>query len=275
MARCDPKNRTRYWNDRHTPGLSLMCADFTTQSFAPHVHEAFVVAVTEYGGAKIKSRGRVGQAEKSRLFVFNPGEPHSGWMGASRRWRYRGFYLPRPSIKTIADGLGIESVPYFLRNDFDDADLIDRFLQLHRRLQYARDTLAERETLLATFGMLFERYGDGGERPIQTPGDQVLFNRLRTLMAERHTETLTLEMLGREVGLTEFQVIRLFNRIVGITPHAYLTQLRLNEACRLLKRRRSIAESALAVGFYDQSALTKHFKRCYGITPLQFANADA
>jgi AraC-like DNA-binding protein len=29
----------------------------------------------------------------------------------------------------------------------------------------------------------------------------------------------------------------------------------------------------LAAGFCDQSALTKHFKRWYGITPLQFAQA--
>jgi AraC-like DNA-binding protein len=36
-----------------------------------------------------------------------------------------------------------------------------------------------------------------------------------------------------------------------------------------------IAQTAAATGFYDQSALTRHFKRCYGITPLQFARAAA
>ncbi|QCI69156.1 AraC family transcriptional regulator [Phreatobacter stygius] len=252
-----------------------MCADFTTHSYAPHVHEAFVVAVTETGGAEIKSRGQVGQAHASRLFAFNPGEPHSGWMGASHSWRYRGFYLPQPAIRAVAEGLGIDRIPYFLRNDFTDADLVAGFLQLHRRLQSADDTLAEREALLAAFGMLFDRHGDGGERPAAPPGDRALFERLRKIMAERQAEALTLDGLGREFGLTEFQLIGLFNRVIGITPYAYLTQLRLNTACRLLKRHHPIAEAALAAGFYDQSALTKHFKRCYGITPLQFAKAAA
>ena len=37
--------------------------------------------------------------------------------------------------------------------------------------------------------------------------------------------------------------------------------------------RRCWPTSATGVGFYDQSALNKHFKRCYGITPTQFARA--
>jgi len=40
-----------------------------------------------------------------------------------------------------------------------------------------------------------------------------------------------------------------------------------------MRRGADIAESALAAGFYDQSALTNHFKRAYGITPLQWVRA--
>ena len=34
------------------------------------------------------------------------------------------------------------------------------------------------------------------------------------------------------------------------------------------------AQAALEAGVYDQSALTKDFKRWYGITPLQFVEAS-
>ena len=51
MARIDPRNVTRYWWDRHLPGLSLLHADFTTHEYPPHTHEALVVAVTEQGGS--------------------------------------------------------------------------------------------------------------------------------------------------------------------------------------------------------------------------------
>jgi AraC-like DNA-binding protein len=68
-------------------------------------------------------------------------------------------------------------------------------------------------------------------------------------------------------------LIGLFKRCLGLTPHAYLTQVRLGRACHYLRRGMPIAHVAAATGFYDQSALTRQFKRCYGITPLQFAKA--
>ena len=273
MARIDPRNITQYWWDRHTSGLSLMRADFTTHEYPPHTHEAFVVAVTETGGSVIKSRGQVEQAHASTLFVFNPGEPHSGWMGGSRRWQYRSLYLARSAIAEVAHGLGIERIPYFTRNMFRDADLISGFLALHRALEHGSDVFRERQLLIDTFGRLFCRYGSGGGRIELAPRDRALIEQAMALMQARYDDPLRLQDLASAIGLTNFQLIGLFKRTIGLTPHAYLTQIRLNAACRRLRQGSPIAQAASLAGFYDQSALTKHFKRCYGITPRQFASA--
>ncbi|SMG54849.1 AraC-type DNA-binding protein [Paraburkholderia susongensis] len=275
MARSDPKNLSRYWWDRHTPGLSLMCADFTTQQYAPHTHDGFVIAVTETGGAVIKSRGVVEEARASKLFVFNPVEAHSGWMGCSERWRYRSFYLTQSAIHAVARGLGIEDVPYFTSNMFGDADLVEGFLTLHRALQDGHDLFRERELLFSTFGRLYQRHGSGGGRIDPPPRDEALLAIVTDLINDRHAEDLHLEDLSAAVGLTPFQLIGLFKRCLGLTPHTYLTQARLRRACHFLRRGMPIAHVAAATGFYDQSALTRQFKRCYGITPLQFAKAAA
>src|ERR1700730_2469045 len=132
MARTDPRNTTQYWWDRHTRGLSLMRADFTTHEYPPHTHQAFVVAVTEEGGSTIQSRGQIEQAHRSALFVFNPAEPHAGWMGWSPPWRYRALYLTQMAIDEVERELGVETVPYFTENLFRDTDLIAGFLSLHR-----------------------------------------------------------------------------------------------------------------------------------------------
>lgn len=273
MARVDPKNVSRYWWDRHTSGLSLLRADFTTHEYPPHAHEAFVVAVTETGGSVIKSRGTVEEAHPSTLFVFNPAEPHAGWMGWSHRWRYCSLYLTQSAIDTVARGLGIDAVPYFTRNMFGDADLITNFLALHHALEDGRDALHEQELLIGTFGRLFQRHGSGGGRIERVPRDQRALRRTIDLMQARHAETIRLDDLADAAGLTAFQLIGLFKRTVGLTPHAYLTQIRLNAACRHLRHGTPPAAAATLCGFYDQSALNNHFKRCYGITPLQFARA--
>ncbi len=275
MARHDPYNSTQYWWDRHLRGLSLLHADFTTHEYPPHTHEALVVAITEQGGSVVKSRGQIEEATPATLFVFNPAEPHAGWMGWSERWQYRSMYLTREALDRVAEGLGIDDVPYFTRNTFGDRDLIDGFQAMHCALEEGRDVFRERELLVGTFGKLFQRHGSGRDRVKLPPTDRQLVARVIDRLRAEYASNLRLDDLAEGVGLTTFQLIGLFKRTVGLTPHAYLTQIRLNMACRHLRHEPVLADVATAVGFYDQSALNKHFKRCYGITPLQFAKAAA
>ena len=278
MPRRDCRNVTRYWCDPHIRGLSLLHADFTTHEYRPHSHEAFVVAVTERGGAIIKSRGSTQAADPAALFVFNPAEPQSAWMGRSPRWRYRGFYLTRSAIADLARGLGVTTVPHFTGNLFNDADLIEDFLSLHRWLDEGRDRFQELDLqvgqlMIGTFGRLFQRHGSGGGHIDPAPEGRAICRRVADLMRARFAEPLRLDELAAAADVTIFQLIGLFKRSVGLTPHLYLTQVRLNAACHHLRRGMPIADVAAATGFYDQSALTNHFRRSYGITPLQFAAA--
>jgi AraC-like DNA-binding protein len=273
VARLDPLNRTRYWCDPVFPGLSLLHADFTTHEYAPHSHDAFVVAVTEAGGSEFKSRGQTQEAQRQHLLVFNPAEPHSGRLARSARWRYRSLYLSAPALAEMQAALGIAFTPYFLSNVFRDPDLIRSFHALHRLLETGADPARARESLVASFGELFRRHGSQSERIPGAPRDRAILDAVIAEMTERQTESLTLEDLGARAGLTPFQLIGLFKRGTGLTPHTYLTQLRLKSAIGYLRAGEPISSAATAAGFYDQSALTTHFKRAYGITPLQYVRA--
>lgn len=166
-------------------------------------------------------------------------------------------------------------MPYFTHNIFADRDLIEAFMAMHCAIEEGRDVFRERELLIGSFGRLFQRHGSGVNRIPAAPVDRQLLARVKDRMHADYASELRLEDLAAEVGLTTFQLIGLFKRTVGLTPHAYLTQVRLNMACRRLRHAPVLADVATAVGFYDQSALNKHFKRCYGITPTQFARAAA
>jgi AraC-like DNA-binding protein len=276
LARVDRHNTTRYWNATGVDGLSCLHADFTTHDYAPHQHDAFVVAVTESGGSEFKSRGRSDEARESVLLVFNPAEPHSGRMGWSKSWRYRSLYLTQPAIDQLTADLGIARPAYFMRNVVGDPDLIAAFARLHHSLDDGHDPLEERELLVASFGQLFARHGDGARSIPIAPRDEVAVSSVARRMASQHAQSgLSLNEMGLWVDMTPFQLIGLFKRTIGLTPHAYLTQLRLKAAIRQLRAGAPIADAALASGFYDQSALNRHFKRSFGITPLQYQRAGS
>jgi len=273
MARVDRRNVTRYWWDRHVPGLSLLHADFTAHDYPAHAHDAFVIAVTELGGARIRSRRVEEAVGPATLFISNPAEPQSAAMGDSPRWRYRSIYLARPAIDALARDLGLADVPYFTRNMLGDGDLIGGFAELHHALAAEDDRLRAHEVMLGVFAELFRRHGSGGGRIEPAPRDRALADKVIDVMRARYMDSLRLDELAATVGLTSFQLLGLFRRTAGLTPHVYLIKVRLAIACRHLRRGSPLAQSALDAGFCDQSALTKHFKRWYGITPRQFAEA--
>lgn len=82
---------------------------------------------------------------------------------------------------------------------------------------------------------------------------------------------LSLKELAAIVQISPHYFSQLFKQSIGITPHQYVIQQRINRAKELLKHKElTIAEIAKVVGFVDQSHFHRHFKRLAGVTPKAF-----
>ena len=87
-------------------------------------------------------------------------------------------------------------------------------------------------------------------------------------------EPIDLESTAREFGLSSFHFLRLFAKVLGVTPHQYLIRSRLRRAARLLADdTRSITEIALDVGFGDLSNFVRTFHRVAAVSPRSFRRA--
>jgi AraC-like DNA-binding protein len=87
-------------------------------------------------------------------------------------------------------------------------------------------------------------------------------------------ETIQLDDAAAEVGLSPFHFLRLFARVLGVTPHQYLIRSRLRRAARLLTdEERAITDIAFDVGFGDLSNFVRVFHRAAGISPRGFRKA--
>jgi transcriptional regulator GlxA family with amidase domain len=87
---------------------------------------------------------------------------------------------------------------------------------------------------------------------------------------ERFAERVTIKEAARVTGLSPDHFVEVFRSAVGCTPHQYLVRCRLRHARQLIAwegHRRSLAEIALAAGFFDQAHLTRHFQRAFGQSP--------
>lgn len=83
-----------------------------------------------------------------------------------------------------------------------------------------------------------------------------------------------LEDAAHHVNLSPFHFLRLFARVIGVTPHQYLVRSRLRRAAKLLAEdTHSITDVAGAVGFADLSNFVRTFHRAAGVSPLRFRQA--
>lgn len=90
-------------------------------------------------------------------------------------------------------------------------------------------------------------------------------------LEENAREPIDLAATAAHAGISSYHFLRIFARVVGVTPHQYLVRCRLRHAARRLgDDRASVTSVALDVGFNDVSNFIRTFRRATGLTPLEF-----
>jgi AraC-like DNA-binding protein len=92
--------------------------------------------------------------------------------------------------------------------------------------------------------------------------------RAKELLSNAADGDLTLATLARECGLSVGHFAHMFRKTVGLPPYRWLLDQRIERAKSLLRTSRlSLADVAVSCGFFDQSHLTRCFKKLVGVTP--------
>ena len=91
-----------------------------------------------------------------------------------------------------------------------------------------------------------------------------------------YSHDISIDDVAKSVGVSRSHLYRVFMLNVGKSPIDYLTEYRINEACKLLRAGNlSIAEVAISVGFFDQFYFSRVFKRAKGMPPSKYIAAQS
>lgn len=90
-------------------------------------------------------------------------------------------------------------------------------------------------------------------------------------IAAHSQEDIDLDRVADEVALSPFHFLRVFSRVLGVTPHQYLVRSRLRHSARLLiESEQAVTDVALEVGYGDLSNFVRSFHRAAGMSPGTF-----
>jgi AraC-like DNA-binding protein len=262
---------TRFWRDSRFGGMECLTATFLTHEFAPHAHDTFSIGAIESGGQIATIRGTREASGPGDLYLINPGEIHDGapYEGG---YRYRMIYPDLSLLREILEdvtGKPFRGMPAFGRQILRDQALAEAFHAAHRTLEMGSGALETSQAMFLVLDAMFRRHGSSIIVPTDTAEKSAVY-RARDYLVENFASDVGLEELAEVAGLSRAHLIRAFRKEFHITPHSFLTDIRIREARKRLSRGGPPAEIALECGFADQAHFTRHFKSRTGLTPGQY-----
>jgi AraC-like DNA-binding protein len=266
------QERTKFWQtDPFNIHLDALHATYVTHSFARHTHEGYAIGIIEKGAETFSYRGSNHIAPAGSVVIINPDEIHTGQAVTLEGWTYRMLYPEVALVQRAASEFAGQQwgIPFFQDAVIHDPPLFERFRQAHIALENS-DHLERENRLLLVFAELVRKYADWRPSLAEFKPEHSAVTHARDYLHAHYSDNISLEALANLVHLSPYHLSHLFQAETGMPPHAYLNQLRVRHAQKLLRQGLSPAEVAAITGFFDQSHLNRHFKRVTGVTPGQY-----
>lgn len=237
--------------------VGLVDASDIDHFFPFHTHHSLILGLVTCGKRQMIYAREEVQVMAGQIFVVHPGEAHACRPLDCRHHDYRVLCVsPEFVALHFPDGLRL---PHVLP-DPGEAFYFSSCLA-------AALTPAAETSLLAFIKSLAGRYALPALAPV---ANQPAVEKARLYLEDHTCEPANIQDLGRVADLSPYHLNRLFRRSIGLPPHTYQLQVRIQLAQHMLASGKFPLDVAYELGFSDQSHFSRFFKKYTGLSPAAY-----
>ncbi len=250
-------------------GIERLEACFRGRAFSPHRHDTYAIGITLAGVQSFRYRGEQQHCLPNQYHILHPDELHDGAAGTEEGFAYRIIYLDPRLVQQAQPGFPLP----FARSPVVDASRLPFRIESDTwDIDAEIDDIARIDLVVALVDLLVAASNDRSRPdPLACAAVSQVSELIAACPSRRHSMT----ELERLSGLDRWALARQFRALFGTSPSRFRNLRQLDHVRRLLRAGTSLAEASSEAGFADQSHMSRHFKRAYGLTPAAWVRATA
>ena len=284
VPRMKAKHHAVFLRDPDLPYLEARHTHLRGSHFELHTHACFTFVLIKAGVSAFRYRGGRVPMGPGAVITILPDEPHACLLNHGQDLAYSQFYLDSDWLAALLDQrlgrapdftaltMGVVTDPGSVRA----FRLLEALVGSDRPAQ--EKDAAFREHMLGILTPALTRTPALKPAPVPSRACRAPERTREILAAREHLAAnlerpVPLEELAGVAGLSSGHLVRTFRNVLGLPPHAYQNQLRVERAKGLLAAGLPIAQVAQDTGFTDQSHFHRTFRRFVAATPGQYQAA--
>lgn len=243
-------------------------------TWGPGIRDHYLIHLVVSGKGIFEVGGRTWELVPGDLFFARPNQLIRYTADEQQPWEYRWVGFNGACAHKLTSQL-----PFTDEEPVHHAQDPERMGQALNSIYQSRGMKPQDEASMVGYLYLFiaalMKETSAAKPHSSSSSSQYVLNAIKYIQFN-YSHDISIDDVAKSVGVSRSHLYRVFMLNVGKSPIDYLTEYRINEACKLLRGGNlSIAEVAISVGFFDQFYFSRVFKRAKGVPPSKYLAAQS
>jgi len=262
-------NKESFYKEDALPFIECRYSQNSGRHYKTHMHSTLSIGAIDNGEVLYNVSGKEALLRTGALAIINPETLHHCNPLHKISRSYYMLYLDKAWCLKVQQSLF--DIDEFMSSSFillQNKTLYDEYINVMKL--YMQDLfLLEKEQMVVSFlCKLFSQFNSEKAPAVSQISNTI--KSLKDVLSSRLNEDITLNSFAQDQSINPYTLLRNFKAELGITPHVYRMNYRIEKAKILLQQQASITDVVFECGFFDQSHFHRYFKSFTTVTPKEY-----